>query len=160
MADFGDQGLFAASPTLGQPVAPLDRLVAIEAIKHVKARYFRYVDQQDWKSYSTIFRPEAHFELGAGTFAGSAVMIEHVSGLLQGGTTFHYGHMPEIDILGPDDATAVWTLFDVVELPAEAGRPPFEGYARYWERYRREDGEWKIAWLRIERLRIVETEGR
>jgi hypothetical protein len=64
--------------------------------------------------------------------------------------------MPEIDILSADEATGIWTLHDVVEPPASSGVSPFYGYARYWERYERRNGAWKIASMRIERLRKVE----
>jgi hypothetical protein len=77
---------------------------------------------------------------------------------LQGSTTFHHGHMPEIDIVGPTEATGVWTLYDVVEPRAELGVSAFHGYARYWERYERKHDGWKIASLRIERLRKVDHE--
>lgn len=131
---------------------PLERLIAIEAIKHLKARYFRYVDQQDWDAFRSIFCEDAHFEIGAGTFDGVDRFLNSVRSYLTEGRTVHQGHMPEIDILNENEATGIWTLFDRVEVPADRGRPSFYGYARYWERYRRQDDGWKISAMRIERL--------
>jgi hypothetical protein len=137
-------------------VTDLERLLAIEDIKHLKSRYFRYVDQKDWTAWRAIFADDGHFEIGAGIFEGADAFVANVREFLADATTFHHGHMPEIDVLGPDQATGVWTLYDVVEPPVGGGVSPFYGYARYWERYERRGGEWKIASMRIERLRKVD----
>jgi SnoaL-like domain len=134
----------------------IDRLVSVEAIKHLKSRYFRYVDQKDWGAWRSIFTDDGHFEISTGIFDDADSFVANVSAFLQRATTFHHGHMPEIDIVDAQNATGVWTLYDVVEPPADSGTPPFYGYARYWERYVRAGGQWKIASLRIERLRRVE----
>ena len=137
-------------------VTDLGRLLAIEDIKRLKSRYFRYVDQKDWTAWRALFGDDGHFEIGAGSFDGADAFVANVREFLKDATTFHHGHMPEIDVLGPDEATGLWALYDVVEPPAESGVSPFYGYARYWERYERRGGEWKIVSMRIERLRKVD----
>jgi hypothetical protein len=137
-------------------VTDLEKLLAIEDIKHLKSRYFRFVDQKDWTAWRALFGDDGHFEIGAGSFDGADAFVANVREFLTDATTFHHGHMPEIDVLGPDEATGVWTLYDVVEPPADSGVSPFYGYARYWERYERRGGEWKIVSMRIERLRKVD----
>jgi 3-phenylpropionate/cinnamic acid dioxygenase small subunit len=136
--------------------AGLERLLAIEDIKHLKSRYFRYVDQKDWTEWRALFADDGHFEIGTGTFDDADTFVANVREFLRDATTFHHGHMPEINVLGPDEATGVWTLYDVVEPSVESGVSPFYGYARYWERYERRGEEWKIASMRIERLRKVD----
>jgi len=133
-------------------VDALQRLTAIEEIKLLKARYFRYVDQQNWDALRSLFWEDAHFETGVGDFEGVEPFITTLQEYLAGGRTFHLGHMPEIDVLDETEATGVWTLFDRVEVPADRTRPSFQGYARYWDVYRRRQREWRIASLRIERL--------
>jgi hypothetical protein len=137
-------------------VDDLQRLLAVEDIKHLKSRYFRYVDTKDWDSWRGLFADDGHFEIGAGTFDGADGFVANVREFLAHATTYHHGHMPEIDILSADEATGIWTLYDVVEPPVSSGVSPFYGYARYWERYERRNGAWKIASMRIERLRRVE----
>jgi hypothetical protein len=137
-------------------VDDVQRLLAVEDIKRLKSQYFRYVDTKDWDSWRALFADDGHFEIGAGTFEGADPFVASVREFLTGATTFHHGHMPEIDVLGNDEASGIWTLYDVVEPPADSGVSPFYGYARYWERYERRDGEWKIVSMRIERLRKVE----
>jgi hypothetical protein len=134
----------------------LEMLVAIEAIKNLKSRYFRYVDQKDWDAWRALFLDDGHFEISTGIYDDADSFVANVRNFLQPATTFHHGHMPEIDIIDRDSATGVWTLFDVVEPAASSGVSPFYGYARYWERYERRGTEWKIANMRIERLRRVE----
>jgi 3-phenylpropionate/cinnamic acid dioxygenase small subunit len=140
-------------------VTVIERLEAIEAIKHLKSRYFRYVDQKDWAAWRAIFKDDGHFEIGVGEFDDADSFVGNVREFLEGSVTFHHGHMPEIDIVGPGEATGVWTLYDVVEPRAELGVAAFYGYARYWERYERDGGVWKIASMRIERLRKVDFQG-
>lgn len=137
-------------------VTELEILVAVEAIKHLKSRYFRYVDQKDWEAWRALFADDGHFEISTGSFDDADSFVANVREFLQPATTFHHGHMPEIDIIDRDSATGVWTLFDIVEPAAGSKVPPFYGYARYWERYERRGGEWRIADMRIERLRRVE----
>ena len=47
-------------------------------------------------------------------------------------------------------------MFDYVEWPAadDGTRAGLNGYGHYHEQYVREDGEWRIAHTRLERLRI------
>jgi SnoaL-like domain len=41
----------------------LQRLLAIEAIKNLKARYFRSVDTKDWDGFKAVFAPDALFDI-------------------------------------------------------------------------------------------------
>ena len=46
-------------------------------------------------------------------------------------------------------------MFDYVEWDEQHGtRVGLQGYGHYREEYKREDGEWRIARTRLERLRI------
>jgi hypothetical protein len=54
----------------------------------------------------------------------------------------HRCHHPEIDLTGPDEATGVWALEDVVIL-TDIGIN-VQGAAFYTDRYVKRDGEWLI----------------
>lgn len=136
--------------------AAVQKALDIEAIKKLKARYFRFIDTKDWTGFAQVFAedarmlvPEADVDItGRDAIAGS------ISTLLDGVQTVHHGHMPEIDIEGDERATGVWAMFDYVEWPPAGGqRVGIVGYGHYFERYVREDGEWRIAETRLERLR-------
>jgi hypothetical protein len=68
--------------------------------------------------------------------------------------------MPELVATGPDSARGIWSMEDFVEwtdgstVKETPGSRGFFGYGYYEEEYRREDGRWKISFLRLARLRI------
>jgi hypothetical protein len=133
-------------------------LVDIEAIKQLKARYFRFMDQKKWDEWAMVFAEDAHLVVpeGAVDERGRAAVVASVSGALEGVRTVHHGHMPEIEITGSDTARGTWAMFDYVEFPPRANgeRVGLQGYGHYTEEYVREDGEWRIASLHLSRLRI------
>lgn len=136
----------------------VQRLTDIEAIKQLKARYFRAMDQQAWEEWGLVFSPSATIDIpeAALVVTGRDEIVRSVSGALTGATTTHHGHMPEIEITGPDTATGIWAMFDYVEWPAPEGnaRIGLQGYGHYTEQYVRAEGRWWIHRLRLDRLRI------
>jgi hypothetical protein len=136
--------------------AALQQTLDIEAIKKLKARYFRFIDTKDWVGFAQVFAknarmlvPEADVDI-----TGRDAIAESIATLLDGVQTVHHGHMPEIEIQSDERATGVWAMFDYVEWPpADGNRVGIVGYGHYFERYVREDGAWRIAETRLERLR-------
>jgi uncharacterized protein (TIGR02246 family) len=134
------------------------RLLDREEIKQLKARYFRTLDQQDWDGFAQVFAREAVLEVPEAAMVerGRAAIVAAVRAPLTGARTVHHGHMPEIELTGPDTARGTWAMFDYVEWPpSESGeRVGLTGYGHYLEEYVREDGRWCIARLHLARLRI------
>ena len=143
--------------------AVLQRLVDIEAIKQLKARYFRLMDQKRWDEWAMVFAEDAHLVVPEGNVdeRGRGAVVRYVSGVLEGARTAHHGHMPEIDITGSDTAQGTWAMFDYVEFAPDArgNRFGLQGYGHYTEEYVREGGAWRIASLRLSRLRLDPLEG-
>jgi uncharacterized protein (TIGR02246 family) len=135
-----------------------DRQDDIEAIKRVKARYFRCLDTRDWEGWGRVFAADAVLEVPEADVVehGRDAIVASVSAALTGATTVHHGHMPEIELTGPDTARGIWAMFDYVEWPpSDSGeRIGLRGYGHYHEEYVREDGEWRIARTRLVRLRV------
>ena len=50
-------------------MTPIDRLLAIEEIKQLKARYFRCMDQKKWDEFEAVFTPDVVFDLREAIFA-------------------------------------------------------------------------------------------
>jgi SnoaL-like domain len=133
------------------------RLVDIEEIKQLKARYFRLVDAKDWDAWGCVFAIDAVLEIPEGDLVhrGRDEIVANVSTVMADLRTVHHGHMPEIELTGPDSARGVWAMFDYVEWPAQDDRcVGLRGYGHYVEEYVREDGEWRIARSRLDRLRV------
>ena len=136
----------------------LQELLDIEAIKQLKARYFRLMDLKRWDDWGLVFATDCVMEVPEAEMVnrGRHEIVTNVSGSLVGARTCHHGHMPEIEITGDSTARGVWAMFDYVEFREtdDGVRFGLQGYGHYLEEYAREDGEWRISRIRLERLRI------
>ena len=135
-------------------------LVAIEEIRQLKARYFRLMDTKRWDEWAEVFTTDARMEIPeSGTvLEGRDEIVARVASIIGPAVTVHHGHTPEIEVLGADAARGTWAMADLVTWTSAAGEPRgFQGYGHYHETYRREDGRWRIASTRLERLRKDRT---
>jgi uncharacterized protein (TIGR02246 family) len=135
----------------------VERLVAIEEIKRLKARYFRCVDTKDWDGLLEVFAPDGRFTMSGrpdqplegaaeiSSFLGSA-MVEVVS--------VHHGHMPEIDITSDSTAKAIWAMEDILRWPPGNAMLTQHGWGHYHETYVKVDGRWRIQTSLLTKLRI------
>jgi SnoaL-like domain len=133
------------------------QLLDVEAIKQLKARYFRLMDTRRWDEWGLVFAKDAVMEVPEAAMVnrGREEIVRAVSTALEGSRTTHHGHMPEIALTGADTARGIWAMFDYVEWAQQDGtRVGLQGFGHYLEEYVREDGEWRIAHMRLERLRI------
>jgi hypothetical protein len=139
-------------------------LADIEAIRQLKARYFRLMDQKRWDEWHDVFTPDVEIctpdDTGDDTpTVGCDEWIAGLRQLIDPVITVHHGHMSEIAVDG-DEATGVWSMEDHLFWPPEFGLGHMWGTGWYEERYRRgDDGEWRIASLYLRRIRI-ESDGR
>jgi uncharacterized protein (TIGR02246 family) len=125
----------------------------IEAIKKLKARYFRLLDTQRWEEFGDVFTEDATLAASPSpdeTFHGRQDIVRRVSTALRGATTVHHGHMPEIELTGDDTATGIWAMYDFVELPQLV----LHGWGHYHEEYAKQHGAWRIRRSRLTRLRL------
>jgi hypothetical protein len=131
------------------------QLADVAAIQATKAKYFYFLDTKQWDLLRTVFTEDVDFDSareGEYFFDGREGFIAYVTANLTESVTIHHGHMPIIDFVGPDEATAIWAMQDYVEVFA-SGRK-FVGYGHYHERYRRVGDDWKICAWKITRLRV------
>ncbi len=131
-------------------------LYAIEQIKQLKARYFRFLDTRNWDEFEKLFTVDCRhlgYE-GEGsvidTWEGYRSMLEAV---IDPGRSVHHGHMPEITLESPTEARGIWAMFDFVERTGEHPSS-FTGYGHYHETYRKESDGWRISSKRLVRLRV------
>lgn len=134
-------------------------LAEIQAIEQLKARYFRLLDTKQWDAWRDVFSDDFTAEVdGAGVhptlhFASPEEMVATNRKTLASAVTVHHGHMPEITLTGPDTATGIWAMMDIVKLGAG-----FRGYGHYHEEYVKQRGEWRIRRLRLTRLTVIPLE--
>jgi hypothetical protein len=154
--------------TDGELAAAVTKLLAIEEIRKLKARYFRYLDDGDWEALTALYMPDAVMDISevlpAGTpehlllVHGADTIVGQTRDLLQGATMVHNGYTHEIDILSDDEATSIWSQEDRAIFPEGVPCPfPFReshNFGRYYTRYIRVDGAWRIASLKLTRQLI------
>ena len=133
-----------------------ETLLEIEAIKQLKARYFRLMDTKDWEAFPDLFTEDVEIDVSrdageAGRVRGRDRFVAFVKQAVGTARTVHHGHMPEIELTGPASARGTWAMFDCVEFSNGAG---LRGYGHYVERYAKQGGAWRIASMQITRLRI------
>jgi len=140
-------------------LSDLSRLVVIEEIRALKARYLWLLDTQQWDDLAELFIPEAQFTIARFddpiVFRSRAEWIDYVRPMLSGGSTVHQVHQGEIEVLDNDTASARWAMTDHVKPAASSGRASFYGHGHYTEQYRRIDGSWRIVELTLTRLKLT-----
>jgi hypothetical protein len=139
--------------------ADIARLVDIEEIRQLKARYFRGLDLKDWAMWADVFTADAHIEADGYPFDGPEALIAGMKVFLDGVRTVHHGFMPEIPITGPDEATGIWAMRDYLLYPGDGPPVGFFGYGHYHEDYVRQSEGWRIQRLILTRIGIDPLEG-
>ena len=134
-------------------------LADIEAIKQLKARYFRLMDGKKWADFGEVFAREAVIQGGEQEIVGRRAIVEFVSMMSDGVRSAHQGFLPEIEIVGPGQANGVWAMSDYYELRSTEPLVGFTGYGHYEDCYTFEDGAWRIASSRLTRIKIVPLAG-
>ncbi len=140
-------------------VVDVSPLQAIEDIKVLKARYFRFVDTKQWDAFEALFTANARLEVAEArpqpfTPAELADLLRAHYGRC---VTVHHGHTPEIELDGDDQATGVWAMEDQRFFEADDPSAPFAsalGAGHYHETYIRTPLGWRIASLVLTRLRL------
>ena len=86
---------------------------------------------------------------------GPDAIVGFIQRVLEGVKTVHHGHMPEIEITGPETATAIWAMEDELWYPDTSSWKWAHGYGTYYEKYVLEDGSWRIATIRLTRIQVL-----
>jgi SnoaL-like domain len=127
----------------------------IEAIKQLKARYFRLMDTKDWDGLAAVFTREVEIDVtgeGGGVTHGVSEYLPVLRELLDGVITVHHGHMPEIDVISPTTATGIWALEDELWWPDGSPLAHMHGFGHYHETYEKTPDGWRISSMTITRL--------
>lgn len=141
----------------------IDQMNDLEAIRQLKARYFRLMDTQQWRDWESCFtadisafyegvpraRPDLPVDVGC---EGRAMLVEGISVLMTGAQSIHQGFMPELELTGPTTARGIWAMFDFVMLPT----CHFKGWGHYHEQYVKEGAVWKLKKIHLTRLHTEE----
>ena len=127
---------------------------AIEAIKQLKARYFRTMDTKDWAAMRAVFADDVVVDTstsGGGVVTGADEFLAFLAPTLQDVVTVHHGHMPEITLTSATTAAGIWSMEDMLRFPDGS---ELHGFGHYHETYEKAGGEWRITTLTLTRLRL------
>jgi hypothetical protein len=125
---------------------PVERLVAIEEIKRLKARYIRLCDGKQWDAWGELFTGDCEFrQPNLGTITGRAEIVARVSASMDGSTFYHDVGLPEIEILDECTAHAIWPVTNQGHRQDGSGSQTSHARGEYHEEYRKDtDGQWRI----------------
>jgi len=140
----------------------LEKLLIIEQIKLLRARFARYMDTKDWDRMRDTISNDCVFDCTeeAGIdqpWLGAQQIIDNIRAAFANAVTVHHAHMPEIDVLSSHSARAIWAMQDMLRFP---GEPTVEivGSGHYHETYALEqDGKWRLKTYKLTRLRVDVT---
>ena len=155
---------------------------ATEEIKQLKARYCRCLDTKDWRGFLDVFAPDATIDSSDAytprDYSGAVILVDGVappdpnpawrsndprkfvvdlSQSLEGVSTVHHGHLPEIKITSPTTATGIWAMEDKLRWPRGSAIREMHGYGHYVETYVRLPEGWRIKSLKLTRVRVDTT---
>jgi hypothetical protein len=143
----------------------LERLIAIEAIKQLKAKYFYGFDHQDWEFWrDEVWAPDGRLEVPEADVVVEPrdKMIEWVVGQTIGQSSVHHGHMPIIELTSDTTATGIWAMEDRLyrtgENPRHGQVTYIHGFGHYHETYVKLDIGWRIRSTRLTRLRVEQVQ--
>lgn len=144
-----------------------ERLAAIEAIRNLKAKYWRGVDFIDGALVRSILHPDCVLDYrgcctdpvtGADHMPQMNIVMKGRDSWQTGNleeprvVTVHQGHQVEIEVTGETTASAIWVFTDRFFIPPGGPFTRLTGYGHYHETYEKLDGVWLLKTTRITRL--------
>jgi hypothetical protein len=128
-------------------------LQEVEAIKRLKYKYMRCIDEKRWGELAECFTESANVSYSGGkyAFAGRDAIMKFLVDSMDRDSflSSHRVGQPEIEITGETTATAIWALQDtVIDTKFEI---TLRGAAFYRDEYVKIGGQWKIQSTSYER---------
>jgi hypothetical protein len=141
-------------------VNAIERLVAIEEIRQLKAKYFYGYDHKDWAMWrDEVWAPEGRLEVPEmnRNIGPREAMMEWVLAQSADQVSVHHGHTPIIEITSDTTATGIWAMEDRIyrskEYPLNGDTAFVLGFGHYHEAYVKLAVGWRILSTRLTRLR-------
>ncbi|MDB5724029.1 MAG: hypothetical protein JWQ16_783 [Novosphingobium sp.] len=142
----------------------IERLIAIEQIKQVKAKYFWGLDHKDWDLWRRdVWAPDARLEVPEVNEVHEPLekVIQWVSSRVADQVSVHHGHQPIIEFTTDREAKVIWSMEDRLyrskDHPLEDGSTYLHGFGHYHETYVHLAVGWRIRSSRLTRLRVEMT---
>lgn len=147
----------------------LEQLLAIDALKQLKARYFRAGDTKDMALMRTVLAEDCEIDT-TGACVDPVTGIDYlpnVTGCTRGIEaviaafsaapdlrSVHQGYNFEVTFADDRTASGIWSMTDRLYFPPGSPISRLTGYGHYHETYVKSAGEWRIRTSRLTRLRV------
>lgn len=146
-----------------------ERLSAIEALKTLKARYFRGVDSGDGALVRSLLAEDCVLDYrgcctdpasGRDFMPAMNVVLKGRDAWIAdafakaGIVTVHQGCNPEFSFHGDAGASGIWSFTDRFFMPPGAPFSRLTGYGHYHETYEKTGEGWRLKTTRITRIRV------
>jgi hypothetical protein len=125
----------------------------IEAIRKLKAKYWRCIDRKLFNELEECFTEDVIVDYGPDMqFQGRKEALQFFREILGNDSviTVHAGYGAEIEIISDSTAKGVWALSDYVITEPDS---KMKGWAHYEDEYLKENGKWKKKSTKISRIR-------
>ena len=133
-----------------------------EAVRNLKADYFRHLDAKSWPKLRSLFSGNAAFGGFPFSTENTDDFISGVSGFMCDVDSIHQGFMPRLAAAGEGRIRGIWSMHDYLIWPCDSrdyrgtsipGLYGIRGYGFYEEEYRLFEGRWHITTMRLVRTR-------
>ena len=139
-----------------------DQLIALEAIRQLKARYCRMIDTKQWVELEKLFTPDTKFDGFTSAPEGTdpSTFVTRIAERFESAITIHHVQAPEIKLISSKKARGVWSMMDYVDLQPDAGTSSdptgrgWVGWGFYEEEYTQDGEVWCISYMRLTRQRM------
>jgi SnoaL-like domain len=141
-------------------MSDIERLVALEEIKLLKARRDRAVDTKDWETYEALHAPD-HYSHNEGfeRWNSAAEMIANVKKLMADVVSVHHSHTPQITFESPTKATGIWGMEDNIFWKQGQEDHWLQGFGFYHETYEKRGRKWVFTSRQLKRLHVRTSPG-
>ena len=119
-----------------------ERLLAIEEIKQVKARYFRCMDMKDWADFTAVFAPDATVDYAPEAAdssdwkaSGAANVVALVRKVVGPAVSIHHGHMAEVEVTSRARRMRSSRWRNLIFWPEGSRYKTLHGWGHYHETY-------------------------
>ena len=140
----------------------LEKLLAIEDVCQLKAKYFLGLDTHDWEYWRReVWAPDARLEVPEidSCVEGRDALVDWVARQTANEVSVHHGHTPIIEILSDTEAKGIWAMEDRLYRPPDhpnhADGAFILGFGHYHETYVKLDVGWRIRTTLLTRLRVT-----
>jgi hypothetical protein len=134
-------------------ISAIEKLLALEDIRALKARRDRAVDTKDWELLESLHAPDhTSYNDDYPPWTTAAEMIANVRVIMKHLKTAHHSHTPEITFESPDHASGVWAMSGLSVWNQGEEEHWFLGMGHYYETYEKRNGTWLFTSRRLKYL--------